>query len=334
MSEASDMHAATHGEIEARAADFLQARRFWDWSAQDDAALDAWLAQSVLHRVAFLRLEAGQERIERLAGLAGAKSHPPRAQSRAPFLPVILRIAAVFAIVAIAGALTANYMMRPHDRFYSTPIGGHETVRFADGSQIELNTATSIRARMTTQERIVWLEKGEAFFHIKHDPLHPFVVMAGRHRVTDLGTEFLVKSGPKQLQVTVVQGQVSFDTPDSLSRSQAVLLTPGDVATASAGNVSIAMVSTRALNDELSWRHGVLVFDNATLADAAREFNRYNREKLIVADPAAASMTIVGTFATGDVRLFAQAARDALGLSIETRGNGIVISSLAHKHRP
>jgi transmembrane sensor len=323
-----------HGEIEARAADFLQRRRFWDWDAGDDAALEAWLGESVLHHVAFLRLEAGQERIERLASLAAAKPDAPAQISRARFLPLILRIAAVFAVVAIVGAVSMNYLAHPRDRFYSTPIGGHESVRFADGSEIELNTATSIRARMTTQERIVWLEKGEAFFHIKHDPLHPFVVMVGRHRVTDLGTEFLVRSGPKELQVTVVQGQVSLDAPDSLSRSQAVLLTPGDVATASAGNVSIAMVSTRALNDELGWRHGALVFDNATLASAAAEFNRYNRDKLIVADPAAASMTIVGTFHTSDMKVFAQATRDALGLHIESRGNDIVISSLPQTHRP
>jgi len=325
------MRHETPGAIEARAADFLQARRFWDWGAEDDARLDAWLNESVLHRVAFLRLEAGQERIERLASLAAAA---PPAKPRRAMLPMILRIAAVFAVLAVAGAIGANYLARPRDRFYSTPIGGHETIRFADGSEIELNTATAIRARMTTEERIVWLEKGEAFFHIKHDPLHPFVVMAGRHRVTDLGTEFLLRSGPRQLQVTVVQGQVSLDTPDSLSRSQAVLLTPGDVATASAGKVSVAMVSTRALNDELSWRHGMLVFDNATLADAAAEFNRYNSDKLIVADPAAASMTIVGTFRTSDMKLFAAATRDALGLSIEHRGPDIVISSLPRRHKP
>jgi transmembrane sensor len=333
VSEASETKVQTRAEIEARAAGLLQRRRFWDWSAQDEAALEAWLAESVLHRVAFLRLEAGQERVERLAGIVSARSDAPAQVSRAPFVPLILRIAAVFAIVAIAGALAANHFVHPRERFYSTPIGGRETVRFADGSEIDLNTATSIRTRMTTEERIVWLQKGEAFFHIKHDPLHPFVVMVGRHRVTDLGTEFLVLSERKRLQVMVVQGQVSLDAPDSLSRSQAVLLTPGDVATAAAGEVSVATVSTRALNDELSWRHGVLVFDNATLAEAAADFNRYNRDKLIVADPAAASMTIVGTFHTSDMKLFAQAARDALGLSIAARGDDIVISSLPQKRR-
>jgi len=324
MSGAGEIKAqAPREEIEARAAEFLQRRRFWNWSAEDDAALESWLSQSVLHRVAYLRLEAGLDRIERLAALAPAESK----QARAPFIPMMLRIAAVLGVVAVAGVAAANYFLRPHDRVFSTPLGGHETVSFADGSEIELNTATSLRARMTTEERIVWLDRGEAFFHIKHDPLHPFVVMVGDHRVTDLGTEFLVRRSPRKLEVTVVQGQVSLDTPDGLSRSHAVLLTPGDVATASAGKVSVATATTRDLANELSWRHGVLIFDNATLGDAAAEFNRYNRQKLIVADPAASSMTIVGTFRTSDMILFAHAARDALGLSIAAKGDDIVISS-------
>ncbi|HEV2561795.1 MAG TPA: FecR domain-containing protein [Rhizomicrobium sp.] len=328
MSEAYGTNpAVARQEVEARAADFLQRRRFWSWDAQDDTALESWLDESILHRVTFLRLEAGLERVERLAALSAAKPDATKSL-RISFLPLMFRIAAVVGVFAVAGTIAAGFLLRPHDRVFATPVGGHETVNFADGSQIELNTATAIRARMTTQERIVWLDRGEAFFHIKHDPLHPFVVMAGNHRITDLGTEFILRSESSRLQVTVVQGQVSLDTPDSLSRSHAVLLTPGDAAIAEAGKVSVAMVSTRDLNDELSWRRGTLVFDNATLGEAAAEFNRYNRDKIVVADPAAASMTIVGTFRTSDMKLFVQATRDALGLRVENRGSNIVISSL------
>ena len=42
-------------------------------------------------------------------------------------------------------------------------------VSFADGTRIELNTDTVLRARMTTSERTVWLDQGEAYFQVKHD---------------------------------------------------------------------------------------------------------------------------------------------------------------------
>ena len=80
---------------------------------------------------------------------------------------------------------------------FSTEVGGHETVTFSDGTRIELNTNTVLRARMTTAQRTVWLDKGEAYFQVKHDPAHPLTVIAG-HRVTDLGTEFLVRDDATQ----------------------------------------------------------------------------------------------------------------------------------------
>jgi transmembrane sensor len=333
MSEAGDIKPELdRADVEARAADFLQRRRFWDWGAAEDAELEFWLNESVLHRVAFLRLEAGQDRVERLAALGPAKPEPISAVSRAPFVSLFLRIAAVAAIAAVIGVAATNFFESPQDRLFSTQIGGRETVAFADGSRIELNTSTILRARMTTQERIVWLDKGEAYFRIKHDALHPFIVMVGDHRVTDLGTQFLVRREPAKLEVAVVQGRVTFDAPNRPQHTQVVLLAPGDVATAASGKLSVTTASARALDKELSWRRGVLVFDNTMLGDAAAQFNRYNRQKLIIADPAASSMTIVGTFRTSDVELFAHATRDALGLRIENRGNDIVISSRLRQH--
>ena len=64
---------------------------------------------------------------------------------------------------------------------------------------------TVLRARVSAHERLVTLERGEAYFQIAHDPKHPFVVMAGDHRVTDLGTKFLVRRDNKTLEVAVTE---------------------------------------------------------------------------------------------------------------------------------
>ena len=70
----------------------------------------------------------------------------------------------------------------------------------------------------------------------------------------------------------------------------------------------------------------MLVFKHTTLADAAAEFNRYNREKLVIADPAAAKLTIDGTFPTNDVGAFTDAAQTIFGLQVKNHGDEIVIS--------
>jgi transmembrane sensor len=313
-------------DTRAQAAEWIGRRDRSDWSAADQAALDAWLAQTPANAIAFLRAEAAWNR----ADLLGDLRHPARdAAPRGFAISAPMKIAASIAAIAMLGAAAAGILLWPRDRTYTTPVGGHETINFADGSRIELNTDTVLRARMTTDQRIIWLDKGEAFFQVKHDSVHPFVVVAGNRRITDLGTKFLVRRDSVKLEVAVAQGRVWFDDAAKPAPSQSALLSPGDVAMATAGTVSISRKSTQSLATELSWRQGVLVFKHTTLADAAAEFNRYNHQKLVVADATAAGRTIGGTFPTTDVELFSRVVRDVLGLRVQNNGNEIVISAHA-----
>ena len=318
MSEAGHKHDAS--DIEASAADWLQRRNFWNWSKADQAALDAWLAQSMAHQLAYWRLEAAWDRTERLEALRTAEEPAPQRKSWS--LP--LKIAAALAVTAAIGAGAAHYIMQPRDRVFTTAVGGREVVSFADGTKIELNTDTVLRARMTTDSRTIWLEKGEAYFQVKYDSKHPFVVFAGDHRITDLGTKFLVRRDPGRLEVALMEGRVRFGAADASPKS--ALLVPGDVVTATASTMFVTHRSQGSLARQLGWEHGMLVFDNMTLADAANEFNRYNRQQLVIADPGAARLTIVGTFHTTDVKAFIDVAQDVFRLRVENNGNQIVIS--------
>jgi len=307
-------------DVKTQAAAWFERRHFWGWSEKDQIEFDAWIAQSLAHRAAYVRLDAMWQRTELLSALRPVAEAPGKAM-----FPMMLKIAAAFIVATAIGAGAFAYLEQPRERVFSTGLGGHETVTFADGSKIELNTNTVLRARMTTAERTVWLDKGEAYFQIKHDSAHPFVVMAGDHRVTDLGTKFTVRRETGKTEVSVIQGRVTFDAPDSSTPSQVALLTAGDVATATASNVSVRRESEKVLSTGLSWRRGVLVFDKTELGEAAAEFNRYNSEKIVIADPAVASRTIDGTFRTEDVELFARIAQVALGLHVEDGADRIVI---------
>jgi transmembrane sensor len=80
------------------------------------------------------------------------------------------------------------------------------------------------------------------------------------------------------------------------------------------------------LKKDVGWERGILTFDHLALSDAARELNRYNTRKLIIADAAAGRLTIGGTFATNDVDAIANVAHEIFGLHVENQGNNIVIS--------
>jgi transmembrane sensor len=200
-----------------------------------------------------------------------------------------------------------------------------KTIALADGSSIDLNTSTTVSVDLRRGKRAVRLTKGEAYFQVRHDPTRPFTVTVGNHRVTDLGTKFLVRDNKRTVQVSLIEGKAQLQSGDG-PNARSVVLAPGDVAIASADALAVNRKSTGVLAEKLGWRHGTIVFDNATLGDAAAEFNRYNRVRLVIKDPGVASIPIAGKFPTNGVDRFADVIEHVFGLHIETKGATKVIS--------
>ena len=107
---------------------------------------------------------------------------------------------------------------------------------------------------------------------------------------------------------------------------RSAVLVPGDVALATADTMSIRKVNASDLANALGWRRGLLVFHNTTLAEAAAALNRYNSNKLVIADADAAKRTINGTFGTHDVEFFARMTEQVFGLHATSNGTTTTIS--------
>jgi transmembrane sensor len=319
----------SHEEIEGRAADFLQRRRFGNWNETDQAELDRWLNEAHQHLAAFLRLETGLARIERLTALRPPKrAHRVRVAHLRVLIPY-LASAVSLGLIAILGLAVEHYLQPPPppDRNYSTDVGGRALLSFADRTQIQLNTDTAVRFRMTTAERTVWLDRGEAWFRVTHDAANPFTVIVGNHRITDLGTEFLVRSDPGRFEVALLKGRAQLSTGGD--RPQIATLASGDEAVATPASTFFTRKTPRELADELAWQRGVLRFQNTKLADAVKELNRYNRVKLVIDDPAVAGMPIGGDFRTDSIDAFLQAVQVVLKLRVVRGGDTILLSRVA-----
>ncbi len=312
--------------IEDQAGYWLERRDFDDMSKDELASFDAWIAKSLAHRVAFVRLEAAWGRTERLAALRayGGQQETRSALKigKSPFLQGL----AALAVAAFLGTGAAWFLLNSAQKVYTAPIGGHRTVVLADGSVVELNTDTILRVAEDSGGRIAELEKGEAYFQIKHDASNPFVVKVAGHRITDLGTKFLVRADANRVEVALAEGGARIDSFNASKNSRSVILKPGDVAIAAGENLSVTKFSREHLTDTLGWRRGVLIFDHTTLAEAADEVNRYNKKKLVIADAEAGRFMIGGTFPTNGVDTIAAAAKDFFGLRVEDRGDEILIS--------
>jgi transmembrane sensor len=223
--------------------------------------------------------------------------------------------AAVILMIVIGGIYPYFRNMLSQDR-YSTPVGGLGVVHLIDGSQVTLNTNTTLHVVMTKEQRRIDLEKGEAFFVVAHDSARPFVVYAGNKRVMAVGTQFSVRRESDDVQVVVTEGRVGLATTPAQvlrfldARGESVPRTPGEGTTYPPVTLLRAGAVARTINTDvlvhqeavaesealLSWRNGYVSFRDATLADAVNEFNRYNARKMVIEDPEIASIHIGGNF--------------------------------------
>jgi len=313
-------------EIKARAAAWLERRDSGEWSEKDQADLDAWLAESTANLIAYRRVAEVWGRTERLVALRPSGMERPAIPARGRTGPVLLRAVAGVAALALLGVGAVSLWPAPEAQTYMTGVGGRDILTLPDGSRIELNTDTVVRVSDASDVRKVWLDKGEAYFQVVHNTARPFIVIAGNRRVTDVGTKFLMRRESGRLQVDVVDGRVRIQSDGGNSQSSPEILAAGDALTATANAVVLIRKPANDLANELGWRRGVFVFHRTALADAANEYNRYNRQKITIAAPAVGRLTLSGTLPTNNVEAFVGVARNFFSLNVEHHGDEIVIS--------
>jgi len=338
----SDSKHTELAQIEARAADWLIERDLAgsDWTPAQQQALDTWLDASTAHLVAWLRLEHTWKRADRLQALqapaqvdrAGAARGDPAAPAtfgvpwwKKPQRRLLGSALAGLGVAVLGFIVLGTFNPGVDTQSYATARGQLEAVALADGSRLTLNTATRLRASVSTRQREVWLEQGEAFFDIAHDASRPFVIHAGLQQVTVLGTKFSLQRDGDRLRVTVLEGRVQVQA----GHSRPAVLVRDDTAMAEASNVLVSRKSRQQITAAVGWLQGKLVFDQVSLSEAASQFNRYNRKQLVFDDAGAARIGIGGVFDANNVEAFARLLRDSLGLTVQIGAEEIHIASPA-----
>ena len=150
-------------QIEEQAALWVLQREEPSWSSTDQAEFDEWLAQSDAHKAAFWRLESGWREADRIASL-GAPLRPVQRRfdelSWGKPLALAASLLLAFTFLLQWPGLFDGSPQRGQIQF-ATQIGGHTIVSLPDGSRVELNTDTAIRAAVDDRGRAVWLDRGE-----------------------------------------------------------------------------------------------------------------------------------------------------------------------------
>jgi transmembrane sensor len=297
-------------DTEATAAEWL-IRIERDPSQATRAAFMAWLAADVRNHAAYLRLEnvwRQADCLRKLRPLDGAVDE--NILDSFPVSPTSTRAGRPFFRPVVAGTLAAFIvclgcwiaMLQSQWQTYKTELGGFQRILLRDGSTALLNTSSEIRVRLTRTGRHVVLSRGEALFTVAKDPHRPFDVEAGGTTVRATGTVFAVRlTEQKEVELVVAEGRVAIDPAYDSA------ITAGETANVQGHRLRITRIDSSNVARKLAWTHGQLLFDRTTLADAVREFNRYNRHQLVIADPAIAGFQIGGSFDVTDLNSFVAA---------------------------
>jgi transmembrane sensor len=313
--------------IEGKAAEWLMRREQPQWSEADQAALDGWLHESIAHKAAFWRLEHTWQMADRIGAFAARDniSRPRRMSLPLKWWQASALAASLLLAIALIG-LHSRPTSAPQPRadIFDTGVGGHRIVTLADGSRIELNTTTMLRTLISNKRRDVWLDRGEAFFDVAHIEESLFVVHAGPRTITVVGTQFSVRRDADKVTVAVLKGRVRVEDPMRGESSATTTVTPGDVAIGEGSSMMVISKPIAAIEANLTWRDGRLVFAATSLVQVADEFNRYNHQQLVISDPAVAAIRISGTFKASNVEAFVRLLKEAYGLKVESMADGTI----------
>jgi transmembrane sensor len=230
-----------------------------------------------------------------------------------------LAAAALVGVIAATGASVAWHRFHDQPAYATTQLAEQHSIRLEDGSTVVLNARSRVRVDFTRELRTVELLEGQALFQVTRSVDRPFIVRSGDTWVRALGTQFDIDRKRDGTVVTVLEGRVGVVNDPSIARTSAgtllasagpdrrnredtsdphrwILLSAGEQLRVVAGKAARTARTDAA--SASAWTQGRLVFESASLAEVAEEFNRYSARKLVVEDQGATPLHLSGVFAT------------------------------------
>jgi ferric-dicitrate binding protein FerR (iron transport regulator) len=288
---------------------------------RDDPSLrETWNALKALKASppAGLSAEEEQKMLER--GLQrldfSRENHAPAptpATRRFPSYRWMVAAAILFALV-VAGAMLYSGSSNSSNLPPAAPVASKELVskygsrsyiELPDGSKLWLNAGSKVQyaAAFAGGKRELTLS-GEAYFEVKHDPAHPFIIHTGRLDVRVLGTTFNIKAypGDSLTETTLIRGKVEVDFAGDTH--SAIILKPSEklIVSTATGQPALSS-STQAAREkeqgapkvitapivpdpidgtieETSWVENKLVFRKEPFAQLALKLERWYNVKI------------------------------------------------------
>ncbi|MEH6592990.1 MAG: FecR family protein [Halioglobus sp.] len=308
----------------AEARQWLLKHSSGDISSAEQMDFRAWLESSSENQRAFDDLQLMWSELDQVSDqvLAEHGDIPASRPTRTWAVAASVLVTALFAGLLWqwqGGDMPAGSAPPPAQ--YSSQTGQLQTIQLTDGSSIELGAHSSLKTRYSAGQRLVILERGEAYFDVAADSSRPFVVSTRGGTATAIGTAFTVHAGIDDVTVTVAEGIVAVSGAEGSTYEQQ-LKAGHQLSYDPDGSLSAV---ERIPEDQLSsWRHGRRVFRNAPLDALIYDLNRYSEKLIIVADPRLQNVEVSGVFEDfADTQAVLRAIEQSLPAKVEERSGAI-----------
>lgn len=174
--------------------------------------------------------------------------------------------------VGLQYELNHQKMEEPVWHTVKVPVSGEYHFTLSDGTRVWLNSESEITFPVSfvggSREVVV---KGEAYFEVKSDKAHPFIVHAKEVDIEVVGTKFNVAAYEDSHRVvtTLAEGRVNVEMS-----GQVVGLSPDEQVSVDLKSGKMAKNSVSA-STNISWIQGIFEYENMTLEEITTQLSRW-----------------------------------------------------------
>ncbi|MBF4554776.1 FecR domain-containing protein [Pseudomonas sp. p50] len=271
---------------------------------RDRAELQTWRNSHSSHEQAWQKAQLLRQRFAELpSALAMASLDRPQESRRT----VLKRALGAVALVPAAWLISRQLPLDVWSADLRTATGEGKTVRLADGSSLQLNTASAVDIDLTKR----WLKLVEGEIALSVPGTSPLTVQTHFGQVIVSQGEVCVRQGQTGCKVSVLKGAVRLQP-----------LRGPDFSLQAGRQVSLQAAGAGAIEpfDVLApgWREGVLMAQNQPLGDFLRELSSY-RPGVLRWEPALESLRVTGSFRLQDTDRILALLAASLPLEVHSR---------------
>ena len=248
--------------------------------------------------------------LERIYEHIFLKIHQSQEQSQNRFFKQVVSFYAKAAAILFIPLLLAGFYFLSHKKtplnvandaqveqefFTNTvtaPYGSRVSFILPDSTVGMLNSGSKLTYSIPfNSNRSISLE-GEAWFEVKRDQNHPFVITAGNSSVKVLGTSFNINAYPAEDYIEVVLSEGKVEFKGNLNDSTTEIY-PSERLTYKNGNINKDIIDPLKYS---GWKDGKLMFRGDPMEEVARRLERWYNVKVNIANKELEHYSFRGTF--------------------------------------